>query len=115
MKCGACQRDCRSTSLAYVAKSDGGMRRARVCGKCFDSAIHIVPSVTTVKKGVDETTVQRRESKDVTKGASKKLRAMAGAYRGAAESVGDKSQTGFAEGRATGLDQAADILEAGDY
>lgn len=109
MKCGACKRDCRSTSLAYVAEPDGGMRRARVCGTCFNGAIHIVPSVTTVKKGVSEVETTRRESKDIVKGAVHKLRGVVAAYSNAG-----KVPPEYAD-RVEGIEQAIDILKAGDF
>ncbi len=114
MKCGACKRDCRSTQLAHVAEPDGGMRRARVCGTCFNAALHIVTAITTVQKGVDETKVQRRDAADATKAASKKLRAISAAYSAQATTA-PSDQTQHAEGRAAGLEQAADILDSGDY
>jgi hypothetical protein len=107
--CGACGRPCRVTQHALVAQPDGGVTRKRVCNDCFGGAIHLCPSVTQVQKGVDEQKVQRRDAAEITKSACKKLRMLAKGYAAAA------SAGGFANGRATGLEQAADILEAGDY
>jgi hypothetical protein len=100
--------------IAHVAEPGGGMRRARVCGKCFSGAIHIVPAVTTVQAGVDETKLKRRESKEVLRGAITKLRKIAHTYARTADSAPD-GQGDHANGRATGLEQAADLLEAGDF
>ncbi len=109
MKCGACQRDCRTTRLANVATPDGGMRRARVCGKCFDGALHIVTHVVTVKKGVDETTARRREASEVVKAAANKIARLADAYEKTAK--GDDE----IEFQIAGLRQACEILDAGDF
>jgi len=112
--CGACGKACRTTSLAHVADPEGGLSRKRVCGACFDGALHIVAHVTQVTKGVAEKDVQRRDAREAVAGAVKKLRGMAKSYEAAASSAPDE-QGRHAEGRAAGLDQAADVLEAGDY
>ena len=115
MKCAACQRDCRSTSIATIADPSGRFRRGRVCGTCFARALHLVIAVTIVEKSVDETGERRREAKDTVRGALTKLRRLATAYRAAPSSASVGGDESFADGRAAGLDQAADILEAGDY
>jgi len=105
MKCGACNRDCRVTKLANVAKPDGGLRSARVCKTCFDGALHIVAHIAQVRVGVDETKVKRRDAKEVMKAAVKKIRSVASAYR----------KPGADYSHYEGLEQAADLIEAGDY
>jgi hypothetical protein len=107
VRCGACDRECRSTSLAFVADDNGGLTRKRVCGTCFDGALHVVVSVTTVPRGENETKAERRDAAAVTRAAARKIRGMAKAY-GAI--IDDRSV-----GRAAGLEQAADILDAGDF
>lgn len=84
MKCGACKRDCRTTKIAHVAGPDGGLRRARVCGKCFDGALHIVTHFVSVAKERDETREKRRDAKDATAAAARKIVMTAIAYERAA-------------------------------
>ena len=120
MKCAACQRDCRVTQLALIVdtrahvSSRSCLRSARVCNTCFGLAIHIVPSVTHVTRGVDETKASRRDAREVASSASKKIRSLAHGYRVSIDS-GRAVDPHLTEGRVAGLDQAADILDAGDY
>jgi hypothetical protein len=117
MRCGACQRECRATKLASIAGEDGRIRRGRVCGKCFDGALHIVTRVTVVKKGVDAVTSGRREASDAVSAAAKKLKKLARAYAanpGGGEVQGSPEACSY-DGRIEGLEQAVNILEAGDF
>jgi hypothetical protein len=117
MKCGACQRDCRTTQIAHVASADGAMRRARVCSKCFNRAFHIVVCVTTVEKVIDEMKVHRRESRNVVAGAIKKLRGIVRARRtnpGGGEVQGSPEGCGY-EGETDGIERAIELLETGDF
>lgn len=110
MKCGACQRDCRKTSLAHVAEPGGGMRRARVCGSCFDGALHIVASVTSVTRGVAEKDAERKEAKDIVAPAIKRLKGIVSGYRATTNRTSE-----VLEAKLEGLEQAIDILESGDF
>lgn len=102
MICGACRKTARNTSLAFVACPATGLRRARVCAGCFKKAVHIVPSVTTTVKPTNEVTAQRREATDAVKGAIRKLKTLVRVY-------------GADDEATNGLEQAIDILEAGDF
>lgn len=95
--------------MAHVADADGGMRRARVCTKCFDNALHIVAHIVRTEKPVNETAAQRREAKTILKGAIKKLEGIVRAYE--ATGKGDPE----VDAQVSGLVQAIGILEAGDY
>lgn len=107
MKCSACHRECRSTSNALIAVPDGGLRNARVCGICYAKGVHIVCSVVAPIASTDPIKERRRESRDVLGSAVKKLRNMAKAY--------DSAMLESGKARAAGLEQAADILEEGDF
>lgn len=96
----------RSSRIAYVTDSES-LRRARVCGTCFDGAIHIVPHVTRIEKSTDETRRARREASAAVAGAVKKLRGVIRAY--------ESSPLGAVNGHLDGLQQAIELLEAGDF
>lgn len=102
MNCGACRRTCRKTSLAFIVEGGGGLRRGRVCATCFNQAVHIVPFVTTMAKPTNEVAAQRREAADAVKGAIRKLKTLVRVY-------------GADDEATNGLEQAIDILEAGDF
>lgn len=92
-----------------MAGEKGAIRSAHVCGACFNGAIHLVPTVTTMVRELAETTAKRRESKEIMGAATKKIRRLAKAYafqRGAGD---------WEKGRSEGREQAADMLDAGDY
>jgi hypothetical protein len=93
----------RVSTLAQVARADGTLARGRVCRGCVRRAVVIVPYVTHVTKGVAPVEAERREAKEVVKAASSKLRRLASAYNGSQPA------------RSSGLEQAADILDAGDF
>lgn len=114
MNCAACGATMRKSKLALVAKEGGDVARGRVCGSCFAKAIILVPCVTRVTKGVAPSEAARRESKDVVASAVKKLRGMASGYEAAAKRASN-GQGEHISGRAIGLEQAADILDAGDF
>lgn len=112
-RCKSCGRACRKTSLALVP-TDEGVKRARVCAACIARGITIIPTTGAQRCTCGELAstcvgcARKRETRDVagvTKAACKKLRKLAGAYRA----------SGSRDGRAEGLEMAADILEAGDY
>jgi hypothetical protein len=115
VKCGACGRACRKTSLALVAALTGGTITRRVCSTCLGHAVVIVPinyGSARCKCGEPSTSCfacarkgEARELAAVVKPVCKKLRALAKEYASYPDS----------EGLAEGLDRAANILEAGDY
>jgi len=109
-KCGACGDPCRKTQIAHVADPEGGLTRKRVCNDCFAGALHIVTHVTHVTKGVGEKEIQRREAREIVQAAVKKLRGMAKAYKPQGQ-----PKDAATEGRIDGLEQAADVLEGGEF
>lgn len=115
-RCGACQKACRTTQLAFVVDETakgtaGGMRRARVCNACFNGAIHIVPAVTFVQKGIAPKEAEQRDAREVVKGAVKKLRGIKKARELALTSMSDPEDRGVVDG----FEQAINLLEAGDF
>lgn len=121
--CTACGRPARKTKIALVPSHGGGTGRARVCLDCFGRAVTIVPLVAgRCACGAVATSCvgcvrknEARDAGDVVKAAAKKLRQIAAGYRAAKARAGDSVDTNYAEGRAAGLDQAADVLDAGDF
>jgi hypothetical protein len=122
VKCAVCERTgLRVTTLAWVPAANGGeLERRRVCGDCAAGALTIV-----LRKAAPECLHCREpaivcaghggaaiESPTLIGNAIRKLRNMAKAYRGTA--VAGVNGT-HAVGRADGLEQAADILDAGDF
>jgi len=105
MICGACKRSCRTTQLAHVATREGELARRRVCTTCFSRALHVVAFVTETVKPQDEVRTARREASAILEAAERKIRRIAKAYA---------SSEGTSE-LARGLEQAADLLAAGDY
>ncbi len=112
-RCKACGRACRKTQLALVPTVEG-VKRARVCAQCIARGITIIPTTgaqlclcgslatTCLPCGRKK---EKRDHVELVKAACAKLRKLAGAYRA----------SGSRDGRGDGLDQAADILEAGDF
>ena len=121
--CTACGRQVRKTKIALVPSAGGGTGRARVCLDCFARAVTIVPLVAGRCScgGVATSCVgcvrdaAPRDAAAVVKAAAAKLRKIGAAYRSEAHRAGDSVDTNYAEGRAAGLDQAADVLDAGDF
>lgn len=111
--CKACGRACRKTALALVP-TDEGVKRARVCSACLSRGVTIIPTAGAQRCtcGALATTClpcgrkrESRETSELTRAAAAKLRKLAKAY----------ATTGAREGRSIGLEQAADILETGDF
>jgi hypothetical protein len=96
-----------------VAGPFGTLRSARVCNSCFARAIHIVAAITiTGAPAPDPRAEQRRDARVIFGAAVAKLRKIAKLYEG---NNRDESCLEHDDGRAAGLSQAADLLEAGDF
>lgn len=128
MKCSACGRDgLRSTTLAWVPSPNGGdIERRRVCGDCAGGALAIVlrkahPECLNCSEPARfcaDHAASREDVRVFLKRAAKKLRGLANGYRGVAGNhathISDSDRV-HAAGRVCGLEQAADILDAGDF
>lgn len=110
-RCKACGAACRKTQLALVPTEEG-VKRARVCARCIARGVTIIPTSGAQRCLCGELATsclpcarkkEKRETTDATNAAATKLRKLAGAYRASQPE------------RSSGLEQAADILEAGDY
>lgn len=121
MKCAACQALVRTTVTALVR--DGGMfRRRRVCKPCAATGALVVAGKTDAcacgaAAVLCSGCATLRESRDrgkLVKSAARKLRAIAKAYTLQGIEGGPDEQ-GCARSCADGLEQAADILERGEW
>lgn len=123
MKCGACGRaGLRSTSLAWVPAPNGdGLERRRVCADCAGGALVVVlrkaePECLSCREPARFCAAHAPASSGdaalVLVRAGKKIRSLAMAY---AVSGGDRVDESYARGRRDGLEQAADVLDAGDF
>ena len=124
-RCGGCGKAVRAARMIYVSDGRGGLARKRVGRCCIGKAVTILagaieggrcacgaPATTCIGCARDG---EKKDAKKTWAPAAKKLRTLAALYRkspGAASVSGDE---GFADGRAAGLEQAADLLEAGDF
>lgn len=119
MNCAACGRGARKTKIALIPSHGGGTGRARVCLDCFSRAVIIVPVVgTRCACGAPALAcvacVRKHETRDaaaVVKAAAFRIRQTAKAYEGSP----DESEQEHRDGRVAGLNQAADLLDAGNF
>lgn len=114
--------------MVYALNDRGMLRQVRACSSCARSAVPLVAGrpASLCSCGASATTCDacagkeadkaRRPPAEPFKAAAKKLRGLAAGYRASTGAVrADDVESARTDGRADGLEQAADILDARDY
>ena len=122
-QCGICRATVRKQKTVYV-KRDGALKRTRVCNSCAGEAVlvHVGGAPSRCSCGAlalrCNTCAVKDANKDrvsILKAAAKKLRATAKGYEAAAEGEDNVLDKGLTLGRVEGLEQAANLIEAGKF
>jgi len=119
-RCGICKQSYRGAGRKVVTR-DGA---ARACPTCATKTVRVFTgdAATACTCGQPATTCTpcanvdaRRDRAAVVAGAVRKLRGMAKAYRDLRRPPGDHDAHAETSGRMAALEQAADILESGEW